>query len=198
MLLKRVFDIVFSILAIVLLTPLLLFICILVKLDSQGPILYKQLRVGQYNKDFEIWKFRTMYSNSDSNKTLTIGNNDSRITKLGYYLRKYKLDELPQLFNIVKGDMSFVGPRPELRKYVNYYSASDLVVLQVKPGLTGLASLKYKNEPELLKASENPEHYYIKTILSDKLNYNKQYVKTRSFLLDLKIISSTIFSVFFK
>ena len=135
--------------------------------------MFIQPRVGKDNKDFNIFKFRTMRMKSESEGLLTIGNNDSRITKIGYFLRFYKIDKFPQLLNIIKGDMSFVGPRPDLRAYVNYYKPEDYIIFNVRPGITGLASIHYRNEVELLKAATNPEEYYINTIIPDKLRYNK-------------------------
>ncbi|MBD0835509.1 sugar transferase [Aestuariibaculum suncheonense] len=194
---KRAFDITFSSLALVLLAPLLLFTAFLIKLDSKGPVLFKQSRVGVNNEDFTIFKFRTMRIDTENKNLLTLGDNDKRITKQGFFLRKYKIDELPQLINILLGDMSFVGPRPELRHYVNYYSESDQDILSVKPGLTGLASLKYRNEPEVLKLAENPELFYIQTIMPDKLKINKEYIQNRSFFMDLKILSQTFIKIVF-
>lgn len=154
--LKRLFDVVFSVIGIILLFPILLLISILIKLDSKGPILFIQGRVGKNNKDFNIFKFRTMSVQSNKKGLLTLGNNDSRITKMGYVLRRYNIDEFPQLINILKGDMSFVGPRPELRYYVNFYNDDDMKIFDVRPGITGLASLKYRNEVELLKTAKDP------------------------------------------
>ncbi|PWH82373.1 glycosyl transferase [Algibacter marinivivus] len=195
---KRLFDIIFSIIGLVLLFPFLLIIAILIKLDSRGPIFFIQGRVGKNNKDFNIFKFRTMRVESDKKGLLTLGNNDSRITKIGYILRRYKVDEFPQLINIIKGDMSFVGPRPELRYYVNYYNEDDMKIFQVRPGITGLASLKYRNEVELLKAAKNPEEFFIKTIIPDKLKFNKEYIKRRNLFFDLKLICLTIIKVITK
>ncbi|MBD0822775.1 sugar transferase [Aestuariibaculum marinum] len=198
MYIKRGFDIVFAFILLVLLTPVLILIGILIKIDSKGSILFKQLRVGKNNRDFTIFKFRSMVSDSKEQNLLTLGDNDRRITKAGYYLRKYKLDELPQLFNVFIGDMSFVGPRPELRYFVNFYSNNDLVVLKVKPGITGLASLKYRHEAELLKSANNPQEFYINSILPDKLKINKEYIENRSLWLDFKILSQTVFRVIFQ
>ena len=189
---KRCFDLFFSLLGLLLLSPFFAIIAIIIKLDSKGPVLFTQTRVGEHNTDFKIYKFRTMYKYSESKGKLTLGNNDSRITKVGYFLRLYKLDEFPQLINILKGDMSFVGPRPELRHYVNFYNNEDLIIFNVKPGITGLASLQYKNEVELLKASKNPEDFYINTIIPDKLKHNKTYINKHNFFFDIKIIISTI------
>lgn len=195
MIAKRWFDVVCAIIGLVILAPILLVIAIIIKMDSKGPVLFVQPRVGKNNKDFLIYKFRTMRTQSENQGLLTLGNNDNRITKVGYFLRRYKIDEFPQLLNILKGDMSFVGPRPELRYYVNFYSEDDMQIFAVRPGITGLASLKYRNEVELLKAAENPEEFFIKTIIPDKLKYNKAYIKKRSFFFDLKLIFITIIKV---
>lgn len=195
---KRSFDLVFACIGLVILLPILILIAIIIKLDSKGPVLFVQGRVGKGNKDFKIFKFRTMRTQSFKKGLLTIGNNDSRVTKVGYFLRRYKIDEFPQLLNIIKGDMSFVGPRPELRHYVNFYKEEDLKIFKVRPGITGLASLKYRNEVELLKKAENPEDYFINTIIPDKLKYNKLYIKNRNFFFDLKLIFLTIIKVITK
>lgn len=196
--LKRTFDVVFSILGLLLLFPIFILIGLLIKLDSRGPILFTQKRVGKGNKEFYIYKFRTMRALSDKKGLLTLGNHDTRITKIGYFLRRYKIDEFPQLINIIKGDMSFVGPRPELRYYVNFYTENDLEIFKVRPGITGLASLKYRNEVELLKAAKDPEKFFIETIIPDKLKFNKEYIKKQSFFFDLKLIGLTIIKVIIK
>ncbi len=193
--LKRSFDFMSSIIGLLFLFPFLLLISISIKLDSKGPILFIQNRVGKKNKDFNIFKFRTMHVKSEAKGLLTLGNRDSRVTRIGYFLRRYKIDEFPQLLNILKGDMSFVGPRPELRYYVNFYNEDDLKIFSVRPGITGLASLEYRNEVELLKASKDPEKFYISTIIPDKLRYNKMYIKNRNFFFDLKLIFITIIKV---
>ncbi|PQV47714.1 lipopolysaccharide/colanic/teichoic acid biosynthesis glycosyltransferase [Jejuia pallidilutea] len=192
---KRVFDFVFALLGLVVLFPLLLLIAISIKIDSKGPVLFIQERVGQHQKTFKIYKFRTMFVKSQKKGLLTIGDNDARVTKVGFFLRKYKIDEFPQLINIIKGDMSFVGPRPELRYYVNFYKPEDLVIFKLRPGITGLASLEYRNEVELLKKAKDPEDYFINSIIPDKLRFNKLYLKKRNFLLDLKLIFITIYRV---
>lgn len=189
---KRLFDIIFSALGLILLLPLLLLIAILLKLESKGPVFYKQVRVGFNSTNFKIFKFRTMFIGSDKKGLLTLGDKDPRVTETGYFLRKYKLDELPQLINVFFGSMSFVGPRPEVRKYVNLYSESDLEILLVKPGITDYASIKFRNEAELLKASNNPEKLYINEIMSKKIALNKQYISERNFFVDLKIILETL------
>ena len=195
---KRIFDIVFSCLGLILLAPVLVVLALIIKLDSKGPILFIQPRVGFNNQDFNIFKFRTMQMESDKKGLLTLGNKDSRITKVGYFLRRYKIDEFPQLLNILLGDMSFVGPRPELRKYVNYYPKDDLIVLSVRPGITGLASIEFRNEVELLKAAKDPEAFFIESIIPEKLKLNKLYISKSSFWFDLKLIIITIFRVLTK
>ncbi|OYX27652.1 MAG: glycosyl transferase [Flavobacteriales bacterium 32-35-8] len=195
---KRSFDVVLSIIALIILSPLLFIIAIAIKRDSQGPVLFIQERVGKNNKDFNIYKFRTMYVASQTKGLLTLGNHDSRITKIGYFLRRYKIDEFPQLINILIGDMSFVGPRPELRHYVNFYNQEDHIIFTVRPGITSLASLKYRNEVELLAAYEDPESYFINTIIPDKLKLNKEYIKKQNLFYDLKLIIITITKVWTK
>ena len=193
--LKRAFDIIFSGLGLIFVFPFLIIIAILIKLESKGVIFYRQTRVGQFNKDFKIFKFRTMKTDSDKLGLLTLGDKDFRVTKIGYYLRKFKLDELPQLINVFIGNMSFVGPRPEVRKYINYYSKEDLKVLNLKPGITDFASIEFRNEAELLKDAENPETFYIDNILPKKLKLHKEYLKKKSLINDIKIILKTLASI---
>lgn len=189
---KRLFDILFSIFGLLLLSPLLIAISIAIVLNSKGGVFYKQIRVGKNNCDFKIFKFRTMQSGSDKKGLLTIGDNDSRVTKTGYFLRKYKADELPQLINILLGDMSFVGPRPEVRKYVDLYNVEQLKVLTVRPGLTDFSSLYYINESELLSKSLNPEKTYIEEIMPAKLELCKKYLNEKSLKTDIKILYNTL------
>lgn len=189
---KRIFDVVFAMLCLVLFSPLLILIAILIKLDSKGPVIFKQIRVGRNMKDFHLAKFRTMYVIQGNNSLLTIGNRDNRITRIGYWLRKYKLDELPQLLNVLKGQMSFVGPRPEVRKYVNLYNEEQRYVLSVKPGITDWASVEFCNENELLKHAEDPETYYIERIIPAKIKQNMRYINHNDILTDFKIIWLTI------
>lgn len=190
---KRLFDIVCSFFGLLVLSPLFVFLSLWVGLGSKGGVFYKQKRVGRFNKDFTLYKFRSMRVGSDKKGLLTIGGKDSRVTKAGFFIRKYKLDELPQLLNVLKGDMSFVGPRPEVRKYVDMYTERQLKVLDVRPGITDLASIKYRNENDLLAAADNPEQYYIDVVMQDKLALNLQYIETRSFFGDIKLIFRTIF-----
>lgn len=189
---KRCFDVVVSLTAIVILLPLLLLIALWIKADSSGNVLYKQIRVGKGGKDFGILKFRTMRPDSDSKGLLTVGGHDPRITKAGYILRKYKLDELPQLFNVLTGQMSLVGPRPEVRKYVSRYSAEQLKVLNVKPGITDYASIHYSNENEILAQSADPEQTYVQEIMPHKLALNLKYIQEAGIITDLKIIAGTV------
>ncbi|MDR1346474.1 MAG: sugar transferase [Bacteroidales bacterium] len=192
---KRIFDIVSSILTLLLLWPFMLMISIAIATESKGGIIYRQLRVGRYDCDFVLFKFRTMFVNSDKEELLTVGNRDARITRTGYYLRKYKLDELPQLFNIIRGDMSVVGPRPEVRKYVSLYSDEEKGVLVIRPGLTDYASLAYINENEILAAAADPEQAYIQKVMPEKLRLNLQYIKNQSFMEDMKLIFKTLGSI---
>jgi len=188
---KRLCDIVLSAVGLLCLSPLLLVVALWVKVDSAGPIFYRQLRVGRYNKDFRIYKFRSMYTDSDKRGLITIGGHDPRVTRAGYYIRKLKLDELPQLINVFVGDMSFVGPRPEVRKYVDMYTPEQLHVLDVRPGITDAASIKYRNENDILARQANPERYYIDVVMQDKLRINLEYVAHNSLLEDLKLIFET-------
>lgn len=190
--LKRIFDFILALIGILFLLPLFILISVIIKVDSSEPIFYKQIRVGKNNKDFKLFKFRTMASGSDKQGLITVGNNDSRITKPGAFLRKYKLDELPQLINVLIGDMSLVGPRPEVRKYVSLYTEKQLNVLSVKPGITDIASIRFSNENELLKGQNEPEKFYIETIMPEKLKLNLEYINKMNFFYDLKLIFMTI------
>ena len=193
---KRAFDFVVSFLGILILSPAFVIISLIILIDNFGNIFYLQKRVGIKNHDFNMFKFRTMYSGSDKKGLLTVGINDNRITKSGKFLRKYKLDELPQLINVLVGNMSIVGPRPEVRRYVDLYTEEQLLVLSIKPGITDYASIKYSSENEILDHSENPEKTYIEEILPNKLEINLNYVKNRNFIMDLHIILKTIAKVF--
>lgn len=188
---KRLFDIVASAIGLLLLSPLFLILAVWIKCDSNGPVFYKQKRVGRGNKDFDLYKFRSMRVGADKLGLITVGGRDPRITRSGYFIRKYKLDEFPQLINVLKGDMSIVGPRPEVRKYVDLYTPEQLQVLQVRPGITDPASIRYRNENELLAQVEEPERYYREVIMPDKLRLNLEYVQTMSLGEDLRLIFST-------
>ena len=188
---KRLFDIVASGCGLLVLSPVLLIVAIWIKLDSRGPVFYRQVRVGDKNKDFQIFKFRSMRIGSDKGSLVTIGGRDPRITRSGYFIRKYKLDELPQLINVFVGDMSLVGPRPEVRHYVDYWTPEQMHVLDVRPGITDPASIKFRNENELMGQAENPEDYYINVIMQEKIKLYLEYVENASFMYDLMLIFKT-------
>lgn len=194
--LKRIFDILFSFFGLLVLLPFFILFSIFILFDSRGGIFYKQIRVGKNGKDFYLFKFRTMLTNSERKGLITIGVKDSRVTTVGYYLRKYKLDELPQLFNVFIGDMSLVGPRPEVRKYVEFYNEEQKKVLSVTPGITDYASIKFVNENELLGKANEPEKMYVKEIMPAKLLLNLKYIQQQNFFTDLKIIFLTIFRIY--
>ena len=188
---KRLFDIVASGIGLVLLSPLFLVLAIWIKMDSKGPVFYRQVRVGKNNKNFRILKFRSMHVGADKGSLVTIGGRDSRITRSGYYIRKYKFDEIPQLINVFIGDMSLVGPRPEVRYYVNYWTSEQMHVLDVRPGITDPASIKFRNENELMEKAEAPEDYYINVIMQEKIKLYLEYVENASFWYDIKLIFMT-------
>ena len=193
---KRIFDILFSIIGLLALFPFFVFVALLVVIDSEGGIFYIQKRIGKNGIAFNLFKFRTMSIGSDKEGLLTVGNKDARITKVGYYLRKYKIDELPQLINVLNGTMSFVGPRPEVAKYVALYTEEQREILKLKPGITDYASLEYFNENELLALAENPEDAYVNDVLPAKIKLNKKYIANKSFITDCTIILKTIFKIF--
>ena len=192
---KRIFDILVSGIGLLCLGPLLLIVAIWIKLDSPGPVFYRQVRVGRYNKDFRIFKFRSMRIGSDKGSLVTIGGRDPRITRSGYFIRKFKIDELPQLINVLVGDMSLVGPRPEVRHYVNYWTPEQMHVLDVRPGITDPASIKYRNENELLAQAEDPEKYYIEVIMQEKIKLYLEYAEKSSFWYDIKLIFQTFWVI---
>ncbi len=193
--LKRGFDFIFSLIALIVLSPLFILISILVTVTSQGGIFYIQKRVGRNFHEFGILKFRTMKPDSDKKGLLTVGDRDPRVTAIGYYLRKYKLDELPQLINVLKGDMSFVGPRPEVKKYVDLYNDEQRKILSVKPGITDSASITYSNENAVLAKYSDAEKAYIEIVMPAKLKMNLEYIEDQNLIYDLKIIFRTIFKV---
>jgi lipopolysaccharide/colanic/teichoic acid biosynthesis glycosyltransferase len=188
---KRISDLIFAVFGLVLFFIPFLVIALLIKLNSKGPIFFRQIRVGRNNKDFKIFKFRTMYLDSYKKSLITIGERDSRVTNVGFYLRKYKLDELPQLLNVFFGDMSFVGPRPEVRYYVNFYTEAQKEVLNVRPGITDVASIEFRNENELLEKQENPQQYYIDELMPKKIEINLKYLVSRNLIKDYVIILKT-------
>ena len=193
---KRLFDIVFSVIGILILSPFLVIISITIILTSAGGAFYRQIRVGKNGKEFKLFKFRTMRVGADKSGSLTVGMRDSRITVIGFHLRKYKLDELPQLFNVLIGDMSFVGPRPEVPKYVAMYDVEQKSVLKVKPGITDYASIVYSEENDLLANAENPEELYIQRIMPAKLKLNMRYINEMSLATDIKVILKTLGKIF--
>lgn len=188
---KRIFDILASGAGLLVLSPLFLVAALWIKWDSRGPVFYRQVRVGRHNRDFRLLKFRSMVVGADKKGLITVGGHDPRVTRSGYFIRKYKLDELPQLVNVFLGDMSLVGPRPEVRKYVDMYTPEQLHVLDVRPGITDPASIRYRNENELLAQAEHPDRYYVDVIMQDKLRINLEYVANRSFWYDIKLIFMT-------
>jgi lipopolysaccharide/colanic/teichoic acid biosynthesis glycosyltransferase len=192
---KRIFDLFFSFLGILFLLPIYIIIAILIKIDSNGDILYKQERIGKNGIPFYVLKFRTMIPNAFSKGALTVGSRDPRVTNIGFYLRKYKLDELPQLFNVFLGEMSFVGPRPEVKKYTDLYNAEQKKVLSVAPGITDYASIKFRNENDLLSESDDPEKLYINQIMPEKLNLNLKYINDNNVFKDIKIIFNTFYTI---
>ena len=193
--LKRFFDIICSLIGIIILLPFFVIISALIIVNSGFPVFYFQTRVGKNSKNFNLIKFRTMHTHADKKGLLTVGGRDVRVTAIGYFLRKYKIDELPQLINVLVGSMSLVGPRPEVSKYVDLYNVQQLQVLNVRPGITDLASLEFINENELLAQSSNPEETYIQSIMPQKLALNLKYIAQQSFGTDVKIIYKTILKI---
>lgn len=190
--LKRGFDIFSSLLGLILLSPVFLLTALIIAMDSGGPVFFVQKRVGKGGREFYLYKFRTMRPGADQKGLLTVGREDPRITASGRFLRKFKIDEFPQLWNVLKGEMSLVGPRPEVKKYTDLYTQDQFLVLSVQPGITDLASIEYAEENDLLGTIPDPEKYYIEQVMPAKLNISLDYIRRRSFLLDLKIILKTI------
>jgi len=192
---KRIFDVIASGLGLIVLSPLFLILAIWIEMDSKGPVFYRQVRVGYKNKDFRIFKFRSMRVGADKGSLVTIGGHDPRVTKSGYFIRKFKFDELPQLINVFIGDMSLVGPRPEVRHYVDYWTPEQMHVLDVRPGITDPASIKFRNENELMEKADDPEKYYIEVIMQEKIKLYLEYVEKHSFMYDLGLIFKTFFVI---
>ena len=191
----RFFDFILSLVGLVVLAPIFIVLAIWIKIDSKGPVFYKQVRVGQNSIDFGLFKFRSMVVDADKKGLITVGGRDPRITRSGYFIRKYKLDELPQLINVLVGDMSLVGPRPEVRKYVNLYTDEQQKVLSVKPGITDYASIEYMDENEILGKSSDPEKTYIEEIMPEKIKYNMKYISNKSLFEYFKIILLTVLKI---
>lgn len=192
---KRTFDIILSLVILICFLPIGLILSIWILIESKGGILYQQERIGQFGKSFRILKFRTMRQDADKQGKLTVGMRDNRITKSGYFLRKFKLDEFPQFVNVLKGEMSIVGPRPEVKEYVDLYSDEQKQILKVKPGITDLASLEYFKENEILGESIDPQKTYIEVIMPAKLEINKKYLSNPSIMQDLSIIWKTFMRI---
>lgn len=188
----RFFDIVFSFLGLVLLSPLFLVLSVAIPLESRGGVFYHQVRVGKGGRDFRLHKFRSMRAGSDRKGLLTVGGRDSRITKVGFLIRKYKMDELPQLFNVLKGEMSMVGPRPEVRKYVDFYTPEQYRVLSVPPGITDYASIRYMDENDILARASDPDKAYVEEVMPDKIRYNMIYIENRTLRTYFRIIFLTL------
>lgn len=195
---KRTFDIVASGLGLIILSPVFIILAVWIKADSRGPVFYRQVRVGRKNRDFRLFKFRSMRPDSDKLGLITVGGHDPRVTRSGYYIRKYKLDELPQLINVFIGDMSLVGPRPEVRKYVDMYTPEQMRVLSVRPGITSLASIRYRNENDILAAAADPDRAYIERVMPDKIAIDLEYVDRATLWNDIKLIFSTFREIIVK
>ena len=191
----RIFDILLATLGLVILSPLLIFVYVAIVLESRGGGFYRQERTGRYGKPFRLIKFRSMYVNADKHGLITVGGHDNRITRVGYYIRKYKIDELPQLINVVKGDMSIVGPRPEVKKYTDLYTEEQSKILDIRPGITDYASIKYVDENEILGTSDNPERIYIEHIMPDKIKLNMIYISQNGIKEYFKIIFLTLTNI---
>lgn len=191
----RFFDILFSVLGLIVLSPLMLAVYIIIVTETRGEGLYCQERTGRHGKPFRLIKFRSMYTGADRQGLITVGGHDNRITRTGYFIRKYKIDELPQLFNVIKGDMSLVGPRPEVRKYTDMYTDEQRKVLSVRPGITDYASIKYVDENEILGASSNPEQIYTEVIMPDKIRLNMVYINRHGVKEYFKIIFLTLANI---
>lgn len=192
----RFFDILFSLIGILVLSPLFLIVYIVIVVGSKGGGFYCQQRVGLNGKDFKLIKFRSMRVGADKDSLITVGGRDPRITRIGYFIRKFKIDELPQLFNVLKDDMSLVGPRPEVRKYVDLYTDEQKKVLSVRPGITDYASIEYVDENEILGKVDNPDEVYIKQIMPDKIKLNMKYIENKSVKEYFKIVFMTIAKIF--
>ena len=195
LILKRIFDIVVSLIMLIILLPVFIFLGIAIKIDSKGPVFFRQERITQYGKTFKIFKFRTMVNNAEKLGTQVTVGNDARITKVGKFIRDCRLDEIAQLLNILTGDMTFVGTRPEVRKYVNHYTKEMMATLLLPAGVTSLASIYYKDEAKLLDKSNNPDKTYVEEVLPGKMKYNLQSIKEFNFFEDIKTMIKTVVAV---
>ncbi len=192
---KRIFDVIAALILTVIAAPFMLIIAIWIKLDSKGKVFFRQRRVTSYGRVFGIYKFRTMVSDAEKLGTQVTVNNDSRVTRAGHFLRKFRLDELPQLFNVIKGDMSFVGTRPEVERYVEKYSDEMMATLLMPAGITSLASIKFKDEEKLLNGAEDTDEVYVNEVLPQKMKYNLEYLRKFNFFYDIKLMFMTFFAV---
>jgi lipopolysaccharide/colanic/teichoic acid biosynthesis glycosyltransferase len=195
---KRIFDFIASLIGLILLSPFLVIIGVLVKISDKGPVFYRSKRVGQNFKPFYLLKFRTMVVNAEELGPSITKGGDQRITKIGRFLRKTKLDELPQLWNVIKGELSLVGPRPEVEKYISFYKDDYKEILKIRPGITDYAAIKFRNEEEILAKSEDVEKAYIENVLPEKIKLYKTYLNEIGFLTDLKVIFKTLWAIIFK
>ena len=195
LILKRIFDIVVSLIMLIILLPVFIFLGVAIKIDSKGPIFFRQERITQYGKTFKIFKFRTMVNNAEKLGTQVTVGNDARITKVGKFIRDCRLDEIAQLLNILTGDMTFVGTRPEVRKYVNHYTKEMMATLLLPAGVTSLASIYYKDEAKLLDRSNNPDKTYVEEVLPGKMKYNLQSIREFNFFEDIKTMIKTVIAV---
>lgn len=195
LLFKRMFDIIVGGCSLIILSPIMLILSIIIKIDSKGPVIFRQERVTTYGKIFKIFKFRTMVVDAESKGTQVTTKSDSRITRVGKFLRKVRLDELPQLFNVLSGDMSFVGTRPEVPRYVSQYTDEMMATLLMPAGITSDASINYKDEERLLTDSENADYTYVNVVLPEKMRYNLKYIVNFSIINDLKIMINTVLAV---
>ena len=193
--LKRAFDIICSLIMIIILSPVLIVLSVMIKLDSKGPVLFKQVRVTTYGRKFKIWKFRTMVNNADKLGTQVTTKGDARITRMGHLLRKIRLDELPQLFNVLKGDMTFVGTRPEVTKYTAHYTEEMMATFLMPAGVTSRTSIEYKDEEKLLENAENADEVYINEVLPAKMVYNLREIEKFSYLRDISTMIKTVIAV---
>ena len=191
----RFCDVFFSLLGLIVLSPIFVIIALCIVLDSRGGVFYRQVRVGRDGKDFRLFKFRSMASGADNKGLITVGAKDSRVTRVGYFLRKYKLDELPQLLNVVRGEMSLVGPRPEVRKYVDMYTVEQRKVLAIVPGITDYASIEYADENTILGQARDPDRAYVEQIMPDKIRYNMKYIDNQCLKEYFKIIFLTLMKI---
>lgn len=192
----RFFDVIFSLVGIVILLPFFFIIYLLIAIESKGGGFYRQIRVGKNGRDFNLLKFRSMRVGSDKKGLITVGEKDSRMTKMGVFIRRYKIDELPQLFNVLKGDMSIVGPRPELRHFVELYTIEQLKVLSIRPGITDYASIEYVDENKILGSAANPEKVYVEQIMPHKIQLNMKYIQNQNLKEYFKVIFLTVFQIF--